>query len=193
MLNSCHFKSMTDESEGDWVMPTITLIVPSLDLGLIVAPDLAPGVPVCDQAWEPPIILQLLGGLLFMETNLDYKNWMVLMQVEWNEGDQALLVWCVLWWWLGQSTASHHPGLLVWCWVGLVCQPNWWPQTMWMWHLTPDPSSILLLMIITQTGQPYLGQSLQLLSGWICHLEPCLPLLVPATCEVVVVLLCHLW
>ena len=64
------------------VAPPITLIAPSLDLSLTVAPNLTPGVLASGQAWAPPIILQLLGGLLFTETSLDYKNLMVLTQVE---------------------------------------------------------------------------------------------------------------
>ena len=48
-------------------------------------------------------------------------------------------------------------------------------------------------MIAThKTGWPCLDQLLWLLSGWICHLDPCLPLLVLAMCEAVVVLLSHL-
>ena len=56
------------------VVPPITLIAPGLDLGLAVAPNLAPGVLVSGQAWAPPIVLQLLGHLLFMENSLDYEN-----------------------------------------------------------------------------------------------------------------------
>ena len=94
----------------------------------------------------------------------------------------------------GWLAASYHPGLLVWHWVGLVCQPNWWLLTMWTWCLTPQPSSILLLMTATcRRGWLCLGQSLQLLSGQICHLKPSLLLLAPAMYEVVVVSLSHLW
>ena len=161
---------------------------PGLDLSLAVAPNLIPGVLVGGQVWAPPIIQQLLGGLLVTEMSLDCKNWMVLMQAEWNKDDQALLIWCVLWWWLGQSTADHHQGLPVWHWVGLVCQTSWWLLTVWMWCLAPHPSSVLPLMIAAhRTEQPCLGQSLQLLSGQICYLKPCLPQWVPAMCEEVVV------
>ena len=115
------------------------------------------------------------------------------MQVEMNEGDQALLVWCVLQWWLGQSTASHCLGLLVCNWVGLVCQLNWWLLTAWTWYLIPCPSSVLLLMIAAhRTGWPNLGCSLWLLLGQLCHIKPCLPQLVPAMCEGVVVSLLQL-
>ena len=195
MLNFCHFQ-IHDllRMKVTRVGPPISLITPGLDLSLTVAADLASGVPVGGQVWASPIILQLLRGLLFMEMNLGYKRWMVLMQVEWNEDDQALLVCCVLQWWLWQSTTSHHPGLLVWCWVELVCQPNWWLLTMWMWYIMPQPSSILLLMITAhRTGQPCLGWSIWLLSCQIYHLEWCLPLLVPAMCKVEMVSLCHLW
>ena len=97
------------------------------------------------------------------------------MQVEWNEVGQALLVWCVLWWWLGQSTTDHHPGLLVWHWVGLVCQPSQWLLTVWMQHPVPHPGSVLLLTnAICRTEWLCLGQSLLLLSGQIYHLKPCL-------------------
>ena len=112
------------------------------------------------------------------------------MQVGWNEGDQAPLVQCVLQWWLRQLTTSHHPGLLVWHWVGLVCQPNWWLLTRWMWHPTPCPNSVLFLTIAAhRAGWPNLGQSQQLL---LCHLKPCLQQLAPAMHEVVVVSLFHL-
>ena len=44
-----------------------------------------------------------------------------------------------------------------------------------------------------RTGGPDLGQSLGLLLGQLCHLKPCLPQLVPAMHEMVVVLLSCLW
>ena len=75
MLNFCHFQIhdlMRVKVTG--VAPTITLIAPSLDISLTVVPNLTPGVLVSDQAWSPPIILQLLGGLLFMEMSLEYEN-----------------------------------------------------------------------------------------------------------------------
>ena len=53
------------------VGPTITLIVPNLDFGLVVAPDLTPGVLTGGCIWAPPFIQQLLGGLLVMEMSLD--------------------------------------------------------------------------------------------------------------------------
>ena len=137
------------------VGPPITLIAPSLNLCHAVVPDLTPGVLVSGQVWAPPIIQQLLGGSLFIEMSLDYKHWMVLMQVEWNEGDQALLVWCVLQWQIECSTTNHYPGLPVWHWVGLVCQPSWWLLTAWIWHLTP-------LLPIEENGP-----------GWASHYSFC--------------------
>ena len=56
------------------VGPTITLIAPGLNLSRTVVPDLASGVLVGGQVWAPPIIQQLLGGLLVMEMSLDYEN-----------------------------------------------------------------------------------------------------------------------
>ena len=53
------------------VASPITLIAPDLNLSLTVAPNLAPGVLVSGQVWAPPIIQQLLGGLLVIETSLD--------------------------------------------------------------------------------------------------------------------------
>ena len=119
---------------------------------------------------------------------------MVLTQVEWNEGDQALLVWCILWWWLGWSTASHQPGLLVFL-LSWACFPTeLMAPDSWTWCLVPCSISILLLAItIHRKGWHCLGQSLWLLSGLICHLEPCLLWLEPATCERVVVSLLYLW
>ena len=75
MLNFGHFQihDLTREKVTG-VGPPITLIAPSLDLSLTVVPDLTPGVLVGGQVWAPPIIQQLLGGLLVMETSLDYKN-----------------------------------------------------------------------------------------------------------------------
>ena len=112
-------------------------------------------------------------------------------EMEW--GGQTPLVQCVLQWWFGWSTASHHPGLLVWHWVGLVCQPNWWLLTRLTWYPMPCPQSALLLMIAAcRTGQPDLGQSLWLWLGQPCHLKLCLQQLEPAMHEVVVMLLSHL-
>ena len=56
------------------VVPPINLIAPSLDLDLTLASNLAAGVLVSGQTWAPPIILQLLGDLLFAKMSLDYKN-----------------------------------------------------------------------------------------------------------------------
>ena len=188
LLNPCSGKC-----EGDGVGLPITLIAPSLNLGLTVAPSLILGALAWGFIWAPPIIQQLFRGLLVTKMGLDYKSWMVLMQVEWSKDIQALLVWCIFWWWLGQSTAGLHPGLLDWHWIGLVCQPNWWLLTAWRWCLMPHPSSVLLLMIAThKTGWPNLGLSLWLLLGWICHLRPCLPQLVPGRHVGVVVSLHHL-
>ena len=75
MLNFCHIKIhdlMRVKVTGVW--PPITLVAPSLDLGLTVVCNLTSGVLVGSQVWVPPIILQLLGDLLFMEMSLDYKN-----------------------------------------------------------------------------------------------------------------------
>ena len=63
---------MTVKATG--VAPPITLITPSLDPGLTVAPDLALGVLVSGQAWAPTNGLQVLEGLLFVGTSLDYEN-----------------------------------------------------------------------------------------------------------------------
>ena len=73
------------------VAPPIAVVAPCLDLSLAVVLNLIPSVLVGGQVWTPPIIWQLLGGLLGVEMSHDYKNWMVLMQVEWNEGDQGPL------------------------------------------------------------------------------------------------------
>ena len=52
----------------------ITLIAPSLDLSLAVAPGFIHDGLAWGQAWAPPIIQQLLGGLLVMKMSLDYKR-----------------------------------------------------------------------------------------------------------------------
>ena len=52
----------------------ITLIVSGLNPGLTVAPGLTPDVLGEGQVWAPPIIQQLPGSLLVMETSLDYGN-----------------------------------------------------------------------------------------------------------------------
>ena len=166
----------------------IILIAPGLNLGLPVVPSLILGTLAWGHVWASPIIQQLLEGLLVTETGLDYGSWMVLMQVEWSKGIQALLVWCIFQWWFGQSTASLHPCLPDWHWVGLLCQPSQWLPTMRTLCLAPHPGSVLLMITTHKTGQPDLGQSLQLLLSWICHLRPCLPQLVPARCVGVVVL-----
>ena len=114
------------------------------------------------------------------------------MQVEWNEGGHAPLVQCVLPWWLEWSTAGHHPGLLVWHWVGLVCLSNWCLLTRWMQHPMPCPNSVLLMITACRTGWLDLAQSLWLLLGLLCHLEPCLLQLALAMHVVVVVSLFHL-
>ena len=150
MLNFCHFW-IHDlmRAKATKVGPPITLIISGLCPSLTVVPGLTPDVLGEGQVWAPPIMQQMLGSLLVMEMSLDYRNWMVLKQVGWNEGAQALLVQYVLQWWLGQSNASHHPGSLVWHWVGLVCQPHWWHLTAWTQHLMPHPRSVLLLMTTT--------------------------------------------
>ena len=56
------------------VVPPIILIVSGLSPGLAVAPDLTSDVLVRGQVWAPPIIQQLVGGWLVMETNLGYGN-----------------------------------------------------------------------------------------------------------------------
>ena len=53
----------------------INLIAPSLNLDLTVAPGLVHDALALGQAWAPPIIQQLLGGLLVVETSLDYESW----------------------------------------------------------------------------------------------------------------------
>ena len=165
----------------------ITLTVSGLGPNLTVVPDLTPDSLGEDQFWALPFVQQLPGCCL------GYGNWTVLKQVGLNEGDRALLVWCVLQWWLGQSAAGHHPGLLAWHWIGLVYQPNWWCLTAWTWHFMPHPSSVLLPTTTAhKTGWPDLHWSLQLLLGQLCHLKPCLQQLAPAMHEIVVVLLSHL-
>ena len=37
------------------------------------------------------------------------------------------------------------PRLTTWCWVLPVSQPMQWLLTMWMWYISPHPSSVLLL------------------------------------------------
>ena len=59
------------------------------------------------------------------------KNWMVSVQVEWNEGDLAPLVWCALQWWLGQLTACLHLGLQAWHQVVPAYQLRQWLLTGW--------------------------------------------------------------
>ena len=93
---------------------SLTLIASSLNLSLAVAPDLILGTLSWGHILAPPIMQQLLGGLLVMETGLDCRSWMVSTQVEWSEDVQALTVWCILWWWLWQSATSLHPGLPDW-------------------------------------------------------------------------------
>ena len=75
MLNFSHFQIYNlMRVKATRVVSPIALIAPNLDLCLTVAPNLTPGVVVGDQVWAPSIILQLLGGLLVMETSLDYEN-----------------------------------------------------------------------------------------------------------------------
>ena len=93
----------------------ITLIAPSLNLGLIVVPSPIHVALAWGQAWAPPIIQQLFGGLLVMEMSLDYESCMVFIEVEWSKGVPAISVWCILWWWLGWLTTTLHPGLPDWC------------------------------------------------------------------------------
>ena len=103
--------------------PPITLVVSGLGSSLTVAPSLTPDVLPKAPAGAPPISQQSPGGWLIMGTILDYKTWMVPMQVEWNEGNQEPFVQCVLWWWPGWLTTCHCLGLQVWCWVVPACQP----------------------------------------------------------------------
>ena len=49
----------------------VTLIAPSLNLGLAVAPDLILGILSWGHIWAPPIIQHLLRDLLVMKTALD--------------------------------------------------------------------------------------------------------------------------
>ena len=74
MLNFCHFR-IHDlmRAKVTRLVPPITLIS-GLSPSLTVAPDLTPDVLVGGQAWAPPIIQQLVGGWLVMETSLDYGN-----------------------------------------------------------------------------------------------------------------------
>ena len=52
----------------------ITLIAPGLNLGLTVMPGLNVDALAWDHTWAPPIIQQLLGGLLVTEMSLDYGS-----------------------------------------------------------------------------------------------------------------------
>ena len=52
----------------------ITLIVSGLSPSLAVAPSLAPDVLGEGQVWAASITQQMLGGLLVVETSLDYEN-----------------------------------------------------------------------------------------------------------------------
>ena len=117
---------------------------------------------------------------------------MALIWVELHEGSWAPVVWCVLQWWPGWSTACLHLGLLALHWVVPVYQPIQWLLIMGMWHPLPHISSVLLMTVIHRREQPILGQSLWLLLAQFFVHEPYLPLLVPAMCEVMVVSLCHL-
>ena len=49
----------------------ITLTAPGLDLGLTVVLNLILGTLAWGHVWAPPIMQQLLGGLLVAETGLD--------------------------------------------------------------------------------------------------------------------------
>ena len=134
-----------------------------------------------------PIIQQVLKALPLVETGLDCWSWMVLMQVGWSEDTQVLLVWCIFQWWLGQSTASLHPGLTHWHLEGLVCQPSKELLTRWTRCPLPHPNSVLLMIATNRTKWPSLGWSLLLLLGQIYHLGPCLPQLASARHVAVVV------
>ena len=72
MLNFGHFRIHNlVRVKVTEVGPPITPVAPGLDLSLAVVPNLVPGILVDSQVWAPPIIQQLLGGLLVMETSLD--------------------------------------------------------------------------------------------------------------------------
>ena len=49
----------------------ITLFAPGLNLSLTVVPDLFVGTLSWGHVWAPPIVQQLLGGLLLIETGLN--------------------------------------------------------------------------------------------------------------------------
>ena len=130
-LNSNH--SQTQHPKRVWEIrqgQSTAVAIFDLSHNLFVVSDLAPDVLVEGKVWELHIIQPLLGCFLVLQTNLGYENWMVLKQMVLNKDGQALLVWCVLQWWLGWSATNHHPGLLAWHWVGLVCWPKWWCLTM---------------------------------------------------------------
>ena len=52
----------------------ITLAAPGLNLVVTVAPNLVLGALVRGHVWSPPIIQQLLGGLLVVGMSLDYES-----------------------------------------------------------------------------------------------------------------------
>ena len=64
----------SDEGKGNGVGLPKTLVAPSLDLGLSVVPGLIHDALTWGQAWAAPIIQQLWGGLLVVETSLDYES-----------------------------------------------------------------------------------------------------------------------
>ena len=100
-----------------------TLITPGLDLSLAVVPNLILCTLSWGHIWAPPNMQQLSGGLLVMETGLDYWSWMVLMQVEWSKDVQALLVQCILWWWLGNQLPAFTQAYWIGTKLGLFANP----------------------------------------------------------------------
>ena len=75
MLNFGHFQ-IHDlmRAKVTRVGPPITLIAHGLNLSLTMVLDLTPDILVSGQIWAPPIIQQLLGGLLVTERSLDCEN-----------------------------------------------------------------------------------------------------------------------
>ena len=195
MQNFCHFW-IHDlmRAKATEVGPPITLIVSDLDPSLAVAPN----PHYWCTGWGPSLGTSHHSAAAMKFAGHGDKSWLwrlndvdaVGMEQGWP-GPLGAVCPSVMAWVISHQPSPRLTGLH---WVGLACQASWWLLTTWMWCLTPHPSSVLLLTTTTcRTGWPNLGQSLWLLLGQLCHLEPCLPQLVPSMNEVVVVSLSHVW
>ena len=126
---------------------------------------------------------------------LNYKNWTVLNTGGMEQGQPgplclicpSVMAWAIYHW------PSPRLNSLALSWACLPTQPMAPDSVNTASHaspkLGPSPNDHLPI----EQNQPCLGQSLWLLSGQICHLEPCLPWWAPAAHEEVVVSLPHLW